>query len=306
MRSIRDRSREGRRLVLYGVAINAVLAVVKVMSGLAGHSNALLADGLESGLDVFSSVLIWGALLYAGRPPDAGHPYGHGKLESLAAVVAAIFVIAAGGWVAIHSARDIYLSLSAGHTPPPSPAPWTLAILGAVILTKETFYRVLMHASQKLGSTAMRAEAWHHRSDAITSGAALIGISIAVIGGPGWESADGWAALFSCVLILRNGARMLHLGVGEVIDQQVSPEMADRILEIVCAVPNVSSAEKIRVRKSGMTFIADLHIRVPGHLTVHRGHEISHEVKDRLLAANLDLSDVTVHLEPDGAVDSCS
>lgn len=299
MASIRDRSREGGRLVLYGVALNAILAVVKVMAGLAGHSNALLADGLESALDIFSSVLIWGALLYAGRPPDEEHPYGHGKLESLASVVAAIFVMGAGGWVAIHSAGDIYASFAPDHTPPASPAPWTLGVLVVVIAAKETFFRILLRASRRLGSTAMQTEAWHHRSDAITSVAALIGISIAVIGGRGWESADAWAALFSCVLILRNGFRMLRVGVGEVIDQQVSPEIARRILAITCAAPGVSSAEKIRVRKSGMTLIADLHIRVSGDLTVRRGHEISHDVKDRLLASDLALSDVTVHLEPE-------
>jgi cation diffusion facilitator family transporter len=299
MRSIRDRSREGGRLVLYGVAVNAALTVVKVMAGVAGNSNALLADGLESALDIFSSVLIWGALLYAARPPDSGHPYGHGKLESLASVVAAIFVMAAGGWVALHSARAIYASFAAGHPPPPSPEPWTLAVLVIVIATKETFFRILLRASRRLGSTAMQAEAWHHRSDAITSVAAFAGISIAVIGGPGWESADGWAALLSCVFILRNGARMLRLGIGEVIDQQVSPEIAERILAITCAAPGVSSAEKIRVRKSGMTLIADLHIRVSGDLTVRRGHEISHDVKDRLLTSDLALSDVTVHLEPE-------
>jgi cation diffusion facilitator family transporter len=299
MSSIRDRSREGGRLVLFGVALNAVLAVVKVMAGLAGHSNALLADGLESALDIFSSVLIWGALLYAGKPPDAEHPYGHGKLESLASVVAAIFVMGAGGWVALHSAGDIYRSITSDHNHPASPAPWTLAVLVVVIATKEAFFHILLRASRRLGSSAMQAEAWHHRSDAITSIAALIGISVAVIGGPGWESADSWAALLSCILILRNGVRMLRLGIGEVIDQQVSPEIAARILDITCAAPGVSSAEKIRVRKSGMTLIADLHIRVSGDLTVRRGHEISHDVKDRLLASDLALSDVTVHLEPE-------
>lgn len=299
MSSIRDRSREGGRLVLYGVALNAVLAVVKVMAGLSGHSNALLADGLESALDIFSSVLIWGALLYAGKPPDAEHPYGHGKLESLASVVAAIFVMGAGGWVALHSAGDIYASFAPDHHRPPSPAPWTLAVLVVVIATKETFFRILLRASRRLGSTAMHAEAWHHRSDAITSIAALIGISIAVIGGPGWQSADSWAALLSCVLILRNGIRMLRVGVGEIIDEQVSPELAGRILAIACSVEGVSSAEKCRVRKSGLTLIADLHVRVPPELTVRHGHEISHDVKDALMAASLNLGDVTVHLEPE-------
>lgn len=297
--TLQERSVTGSRLVLFGVGTNAILAVVKVLAGWWGHSNALIADGLESALDVVSSILIWGALLYAGKPPDAEHPYGHGKLESLAAVVGAIFLIAAGASLAGHSAMGLvrfYGGDSAGN---PMPSAWTLLVLAAVIGTKEGLYQLLMRAGVRAGSSAMQADAWHHRSDAVTSVAAFAGITIALIGGPAWRSADDWAALFSCTLILRNGWFMLRKGVGEVIDEQVSPAVAEEILRLSCQVPGVVSAEKCRVRKSGLTLIADLHVRVPGDFSVHRGHEISHEVKDRLLAATeLNLSDVTVHLEP--------
>lgn len=285
-------------LVLYGVGANALLAVVKVVAGFSGHSNALLADGLESALDVVSSVLIWGALLYAGKPPDKEHPYGHGKLESLAAVVGAIFLLGAGASVAGHSAINLWRGFFRAHESQ-LPEAWTLAVLVLVIGTKEIFYRVLMGAGKRVGSSAMQADAWHHRSDAMTSIAAFLGISIALIGGSAWQSADDWAALFSCVIILLNGFAMLRRGVGEVIDEQVSPELAGRILQIACEVDRVSSAEKCRVRKSGLTLIADLHIRVSPELTVREGHDISHQVKDRLMDSELKLSDVTVHLEPE-------
>ena len=285
-------------LVLYGVGANATLAVVKIVAGLWGHSNALLADGLESALDVVSSVLIWGALIYAGKPPDEEHPYGHGKLESLAAVVGAIFLIGAGASVAVHSALNLWQGYFCAHESQ-LPEVWTLAVLLLVIGTKEVFYRVLMSAGKRVGSSAMQADAWHHRSDALTSIAAFFGITIALIGGPAWQSADDWAALFSCVIILLNGVAMLRRGVGEVIDEQVSPELAGQILQIACEVPDVSSAEKCRVRKSGLTLIADLHIRVSPELSVRQGHDISHRVKDRLMDAGLKLSDVTVHLEPE-------
>lgn len=299
--SLKARSQEGGRLVLYGVAANAVLAVVKVCAGMAGHSNALLADGLESALDLVSSILIWGALLYAGKPPDKEHPYGHGKLESLASVVGAIFLLGAGTWVAVHSAWNLWTAYASGVDHRPMPEAWTLAVLVIVIAIKETLFQMLMRAGRRVGSSAMQADAWHHRSDAITSIAALIGISVALIGGRAWRSADDWAALFSCAIILRNGFKMLRAGVGEVIDEQVSPELAGRILDLACTVDGVASAEKCRVRKSGLTLIADLHVRVSPDLTVRRGHEISHDVKDRLLAAGLNLSDVTVHLEPERA-----
>jgi cation diffusion facilitator family transporter len=289
-------------LVLYGVGANATLAVVKVLAGFWGHSNALLADGLESALDVVSSALIWGALIYAGKPPDEEHPYGHGKLESLAAVVGAIFLIGAGASVALHSAINLWLGFfRRGGSEPELPEVWTLAVLLLVIASKEVFYRILMSVGKRVGSSAMQADAWHHRSDAMTSIAAFLGISIALIGGPAWQSADDWAALFSCAIILLNGFAMLRRGVGEVIDEQVSPELAGRILQIACEVENVSSAEKCRVRKSGLTLIADLHVRVSPDLSVRQGHDISHRVKDRLMESGLQLSDVTVHLEPEEA-----
>ncbi|MGH8048716.1 MAG: cation diffusion facilitator family transporter [Chthoniobacterales bacterium] len=298
--SLQSRSREGGRLVLFGVVTNTLLAIVKVVAGTTGHSNALLADGLESALDVVSSGLIWGALLYAGKPPDEEHPYGHGKLESLASVIGSIFLLAAGTWVAVHSAVNLWQTYALGsqtHSLPPQA--WTLVVLVVVIAIKETLFQLLIRAGRRVGSSAMQTDAWHHRSDALTSVAAFAGISVALIGGGAWRSADDWAALFSCVIIMRNGFKMLRVGVGEVIDEQVSPELADEIIGIACAVDGVSSAEKCRVRKSGLTLIADLHVRVSPELTVRRGHDISHDVKDRLIAAGLNISDVTVHLEPE-------
>jgi cation diffusion facilitator family transporter len=291
----------GEKLVLLGVAANATLAVVKVGAGIWGHSDALIADGIESAVDIIGSILIWSALRVALKPPDAEHPYGHGKVESLAAVAGAIFVLGAGATVAIHSGIQIALQLLGNESARAMPRGWTLLVLLGVIVTKEFLYRLLRHRGEAIGSTAIQAEAWHHRSDAITSLAAFIGISIALIGGQAWTAADDWAALFSCILILRNGARMLRTAIGEVIDEQVSPALVGQIEAVALGVDGVSSAEKCRVRKSGVTLLADLHVRVPGSLSVWRGHEISHEVKDQLLAADFRLTDVTVHLEPEGS-----
>jgi len=292
--------RSANQLVLLGVALNATLAAVKVLSGIWGNSNALIADGLESAMDIFSSFLIWGALLYAGRPPDEQHPYGHGKLESLAALTGAIFLLVAGASLAIHSGTEIFTQWFRDAAPRELPRPWTLAVLLVVIATKEVLYRLLIRHADSIDSTAIRAEAWHHRSDAITSLAAFIGISIALIGGQSWASADNWAALFSCVLIMRNGVNMLRRSVGEVIDEQVSPEILIKMQRVASEVTGVTGSEKTRVRKSGTDLIADLHIRVSGDLSVHEGHRIAHAVKDALIGGDFQLADVTVHIEPDG------
>jgi len=291
--------RSANQLVLMGVALNATLAVIKVLSGIWGNSNALIADGLESAMDIFSSFLIWGALLYAGRPPDEQHPYGHGKLESLAALTGAIFLLVAGAALALSSGSEIFNQWFRDAAPRELPRPWTLGVLVLVIGTKEVLYRLLIRHADSIGSNAIRAEAWHHRSDAITSLAAFIGISIALIGGNSWASADNWAALFSCVLIVRNGVSMLMRSVGEVIDEQVSPEILSRMQTVAAEVRGVTGFEKIRVRKSGTDLIADLHVRVSGDLSVHEGHRIAHAVKDALIAGDFQLADVTVHIEPD-------
>lgn len=291
--------RSAESLVLLGVVANATLAVIKVSAGFWGHSDALIADGIESAVDIFGSILIWSALRISGKPPDAEHPYGHGKLESLAAVAGAIFVLGAGVVVALHSGHQIVLQFLGHEGTRSMPRAWTLVVLLGVILSKEILYRLLKSRGEAIGSTAIQAEAWHHRSDALTSLAAFIGISIALIGGSAWTAADDWAALFSCTVILLNGGRMFRTAVGEVIDEQVSPDLVERIETLALAVSGVSSVEKCRVRKSGLVLLADLHVRVSGDLTVRDGHTISHDVKDQLMDADFRLTDVTVHLEPD-------
>ncbi len=298
MDSVVLRAREGRRLVLVGVFLNIVLAVAKITGGVLGRSHALIADGIESSLDIFSSGLMWGAMKYAERPPDEDHPYGHGKMESLAALVGAGFLILAGLSVGLHSVREIVL-LQTESTAANVPAAFTLGILAATIVIKEGLFRWLHRRGEEIGSNAVLTDAWHHRSDAMTSLAAVVGITAALVGGPTWAQADDWAALFSCVLILFNGGKMMKNSIGDVLDQQASTEVVEAILTSVREVPGVTSVEKCRVRKSGFSRFADLHVRVSGDRSVREGHEIAHTVKDRLMTAGFHLADVTVHIEPE-------
>jgi len=293
---IQDKALAGQKVVLAGVFLNLFLSAGKIAGGLLGRSNALIADGVESLLDLFSSLLIWVALKYAAKPPDEEHPYGHGKAESLAALIGALVLAAAGALIA-HASILHLMALAHGH-PHPSPSPWTLLILIGVILLKETLYQVMAGRAKRIGSNALLADAWHHRSDAVTSIAAFIGISISLIGGRGFESADDWAALFACLVIFYSAYNMLQLSLGEMMDAQVSDEDRATILAEACSVPGVLSAEKCRVRKSGLALLADLHIRVDGEISVREGHDISHAVKNRLMSSDLPLEDVTVHIEP--------
>ena len=287
---------EGQRIVLAGVLLNLLLSSGKIAGGIIGRSNALIADGIESMIDLFSSLLIWGALKYAAKPADADHPYGHGKAESLASIIGALFLVVAGALIAHNSIRELVAAAHGSMVLLPSP--WTLVLLLIVIGLKELLFQIMASRARRIGSNALLADAWHHRSDAVTSIAAFIGISISLLGGKGYEVADDWAALFACVVIFYSSYSMLRLVLGDIMDAKVSDAAEETILQTACSVPGVLSAEKCRVRKSGLSYIADLHVRVKGDLTVREGHHISHEVKDRLLASELPLEDVTVHLEP--------
>ncbi|HEY2344028.1 MAG TPA: cation diffusion facilitator family transporter, partial [Chthoniobacteraceae bacterium] len=279
------------RLALYGVLINCVLATVKIVSGMVGHSYALIADGIESTLDIFSSLVIWGGLTLAARPPDVTHPYGHGKAEPLAAIAVSLLIVIAALGLAAESVHEILV-------PHHAPAPFTLVVLVVVVLIKEWLFRRVAKASEKAGSAAMKADAWHHRADAITSIAAFIGISIAIIGGAGYEPADDWAALFACCLIGFNGLALLRPAIDEIMDIAPPVELAQSIREVAAKVPGVVELEQCRMRKMGLEYYVDIHVEVDASLTVREGHEIAHAVKDAIRTANPAVADVLVHVEP--------
>lgn len=282
---------KGIRATLVGLLVSALLASAKIVAGILGSSYALIADGVESVLDMFSSLVVWGGLKIASIPPDDDHPYGHGKAESLGALIVAVTLLVAAVGIAIQSGREI---LAPHH----APEPFTLVVLVVVVATKEVLFRVLVRTGEAIGSHALKTDAWHHRSDALTSAAAFIGISIALVAGEGYESADDWAALFACAVIAYNGVRLLRAGLDEVMDVAPPPQIEERIREISEGVPGVEKTEKCRVRKSGLALFAELHVMVDGELSVRRGHDLAHEVKDALLAGGIGLVDVSVHVEP--------
>ena len=282
----------GARVALLGLAINLVLAVGKIVAGVLGNAYALIADGIESALDIGGSAVIWGGLKFAARPPDETHPYGHGKAEPIAATVVAVGVIAAAIGLAVQSVREIV-------TPHHSPAPWTLVVLVVIVVVKELLYRSVMRVGRDVESTAVQTDAWHHRSDALTSSAAFIGISVALLGGEGWEPADDWAALLACGLIAYNGFRLLSPALHEIMDTAPRGDLSVRTREAAAAVEGVCEVEKCLVRKMGLYFYVDLHVVVDGTISVRDGHDIAHEVKNAILTTDPRIADVLVHVEPD-------
>ena len=281
----------GARVALFGMIVNVIFAAAKILGGLFGHAYVLIADGIESALDIGSSFVIWGGLKLASRPPDETHPYGHGKAEPIAAAVVAFGVLAAAAGLAIQSVREIL-------TPHHGPAPFTLGILIVVIMVKEILFRYVNRIGRHVESTAVQTDAWHHRSDALTSAAAFIGISVALVGGSGWQSADDWAALFACAVIAGNGIRLLRPALYEIMDTAPGGKIVRSIRSAARSVPGVIEVEKCRVRKMGLDFYVDLHVGVKDSISVREGHEIAHQVKAAIQQNDSRVADVLVHIEP--------
>lgn len=273
------------------LAVNIVLAILKIATGILGNSYALVADGIESTTDIVSSLVVWTGLRISALPADDDHPYGHGKAESIAGVLVALALLAAAAFIAFQSVREIL-------TPHHAPEWYTLVVLALVILVKETLFRFVLRVGQELSSTALHGDAWHHRSDALTSAAAFLGITVALVGGPGFESADDWAALLGCTVIAFNGIRLFRTALGEIMDAAVPDPLQQQIRAAAANAPGVVAIEKCRIRKSGLGLLVEIHVEVNGDLTVRRGHEIGHEVGDRLKATPLSVQHVMVHIEP--------
>ncbi|MDB6025522.1 MAG: Cation diffusion facilitator family transporter [Verrucomicrobiales bacterium] len=265
--------------------------LVKIVAGLLGNSYALVADGIESASDIFSSLITWAGFQISLKPPDEDHPYGHGKIEPLAGMFSGVALLSAAAFICYNSVVEI-------RTPHHAPAWFTLPVLIAVVLVKEVLSRKVLTASATLDSNALKGDAWHHRSDAITSAAVAVGIAIALIGGPGYESADDWAALAACVVIVINGFLIIRGSLHDVLDGKVSGDLHASISSVAAVTPGVVNTEKCRIRKSGIHLFVEIHIRVDPSISVFDGHHLGHQVKERLLAANPRIRDVIVHIEP--------
>lgn len=288
---IQNQFDRGVSSVLIGLTSNVFLAVIKIVTGILGNSYALVADGIESTLDIFSSAVVLGGIKISSMPADDNHPYGHGKAESIAAMTTSLVLLMAGFGIAVKSILEI---MQPHHTP----ALFTLIVLVGVIIVKEILFKLIFSVGKSVNSLSLKTEAWHHRSDALTSVAAFIGISIAIVGGKGYESADDWAALAASGIIIFNGIKMLNHSVKEIMDYAPNPETEDSIRSIAGRVVGVAAIEKCRVRKSGIFLFVDIHVEVNGDMQVHKAHAIGHDVKDALMKSNLGIADVLVHIEP--------
>jgi cation diffusion facilitator family transporter len=286
-----DSENDFARAPLVGVAVNAALAVIKIVAGTFGDSYALIADGIESTSDIVGSLVVWSGLRISTRPATRRHPYGYGKAEALAGMVAALALLAAAGTIAYQSVHEILTP----HHPPH----WaTLVVLAVVVAVKWTLARWVGELGEAADSTALQGDAWHHWSDALTSLAAFVGISIALIGGKGYEPADDWAALVACAVIAFSGVKLLVRAVRDVLDVAPGGDVVEQIRQLARQTPGVLAIEKCLVRKSGLRYFVEIHVQVDGDATVNRGHQIGGAVRAALRNSPLRIADAIVHIEP--------
>lgn len=283
--------RRGIQSAQIGLLVNTLLAVIKLIAGIAGNAHALVADAVESSADVFSSLIVWGGLRIASRQADDDYPFGYGKAESLAAGVVALMLIGAAAGISVDAVREIR---SPGHIP----APFTLAVLVAVIVVKAILSRWVYKVGEQVSSTAVKAEAWHHRTDALTSTAAFVGISVSLLGGPGWESADDWAALAAAAVIVANALLMLRPAVHDLMDRSPGGDLQDRIAAAALATPDVREVEKLKVRKAGLGYYVDIHVQANPRMSLRDAHNLSGRVKAAIRDAVPVVTGVLIHMEP--------
>jgi cation diffusion facilitator family transporter len=286
-----NRLQRGLRATFAGMAVNVVLSGTKLAAGIVGHSHALVADAVESFADIFSSLIVWRGLVVAAAPADEDHPYGHGKAEPIASAIVAAMLLGAALWIVLTAFGEIM-------EPHRSPAPFTLIVLVVVVAVKESLFRFVSREGEAVDSSAVKTDAWHHRSDAITSVAAGIGISVSLIGGKGFEAADDVAAIAAAGVIAWNGWHLLRPALSELMDAAPSREIVDQIRRIAGTTPGVDRVEKCIVRKVGYQYFVDMHVEVDPQMTVLRSHEIAHAVKDKIRDTMPSVNDVLVHIEP--------
>jgi cation diffusion facilitator family transporter len=282
---------QAKRAAILSLITNFLLAIIKGLGGIIGHSDALIADAIESCADIFSSFLVLFGLHYAHKPADDDHPYGHGKAEPLITFAVVGFLLISATIIAVESIRNL-------NEPQEQPAFFTLYILGAIIIIKELSYRYVYRKGVLTNSSSLKADAWHHRSDAISSLIAFLGITSTFLFGKGFEKADDWAALIAAFFIVYNAYRIFRPALGEIMDEHTHHELIHEIRTASKEVNGVIDIEKCWARKNGMTYVVDLHLEIDGNLSVTEGHGISHDLKDHLMDTFPYITEVLIHIEP--------
>lgn len=281
-----------------GVAVNVILTLLKGVVGFAAHSQALIADAAHSASDIVGSIIALFGVKVAESPPDDDHPYGHGKAEYVASIIVALLLLLVGVQIAASSVK-IFLG-----TPPSPPGRNALPIIVASLIVKELMFRYKMYIGRKYNSAVLITEAWHHRSDAFSSFAALVGVATAIIGArydvPFLLYGDAAAGIVVAFIIVGIGFQLARQSSNIVMEQVLDEKEVQKYADSASLVDGVMRIDQLHARSHGRYLIIDIKISVDAYITVEEGHNIGKRVKDKLCADHPEVGDVLVHVNPYG------
>ncbi|UCE23465.1 MAG: cation transporter [Candidatus Zixiibacteriota bacterium] len=279
-----------------GVALNVVLVVVKIFAGVVGRSQALVADGVHSISDLFSDFVVLVGLRLGRKEEDEDHPFGHARIETISSMLVGAILLIVGLGIAYNALTSIYEHRQA------SPGLLTIFVAAFSVISKEAMYWYTLRVGRRIKSLAVVGNAWHHRSDAFSSVAVLIGVTAAYIN-PAWDLADAYAALIVTLFILKVGWSLAWGGLKQVVDTAPSREILDQLVETASGVEGVWEVHDVRARYSGSQIFVEMHIVVDPNLTVREGHHIADKVRFHLVNQVSDVTRVIIHVDPENDED---
>ncbi|MDE6018928.1 MAG: cation diffusion facilitator family transporter [Muribaculaceae bacterium] len=285
----------GRKVTWVGFWTNALLSLFKIISGVVGRSSAMIADGIHSASDLITDVAVLIVIGVSRKKADSSHSYGHGKIETFVTFLISLLLAAVGIGILVDGVKRAIDFFEGGEIPEPT---WIALIMAIIsILVKEWLFRYTRGAARKISSSAMEANAWHHRSDAFSSLATLAGISGAMFLGPKWRFLDPVAAVFVSILIIVMASKMASSSVKELLEASLPEKEAERIKEIIRSTPGVKDFHRFRSRSNGNTKIVDLHIKLDPDISLKKAHDIATKVENDI-KKEFDPIVVNIHMEP--------
>lgn len=290
------RTKQIYRVTILGMFVNMVLFIFKLVAGIFGRSGAMIADAVHSASDFATDIVVLAFVQISAKPRDDDHKWGHGKYETLASLIIGVALFAVGVEILVDSAEKI-VAVAAGKE---LPRPGVIAIIAAAmsIVVKEALYHYTMRVGKRLDSPSVVANAWHHRSDALSSIGALLGIGAAYFLGEKWRIADPIAAIVVAALIVKVAYDLCRTALAELLEKSLPKDVEDDILSIIAATPNVHKPHNLRTRRIGSDIAIEVHIRVDGSMTVTDSHEISREIEMALRNRFGERTAVAIHIEP--------
>lgn len=286
-----------KKVTFVGFWVNVVLMILKLVIGYYGRSDALVADGFHSMSDLVSDIVVLAFAGIAYKAADDDHPYGHGKYETLSGLIISVSLLAVSVWIVVSGISAIRHSLFDGMILP-RPDIWTLVVAAASIGAKEVLFRYTIYHGRRIDSSAVIVNAWHHRSDAISSIATLVGVSASYFLGESWRILDPIVSVVIAFFIGWTAFRLATPALNELLEKALPKEVTDRAAAVIASTPGVENFHRLRTRRNGHSYIFDVHIRVRADLSVARGHEIATAVEHRLAKEFGPHTIVTVHVEP--------